>query len=80
MSHKVKAVVDRFEDSKAVLLLGDEESQAVWPRAFLPEGTAEGSILMVTLAVDAAATRLARGQAEDLLRQVLRQNEPKSEK
>lgn len=76
MAYKVKAVVDRFEDDKAVLLLGNEENQAVWPRAFLPEKTAEGSILMVTLAVDATATQLARGQAEDLLRQVLRQNEP----
>ena len=37
-----KAVVDRFEEDKAVILVGDEEEQLVVDRTQLPPGTKEG--------------------------------------
>ena len=41
----VKAVVDRFEGDKAVILVGDEEDQLVVDRGQLPPGTREGDWL-----------------------------------
>jgi hypothetical protein len=46
---RTKAVVDRFEESKAVLLVGDEEAQLVVELAQLPPGTREGDWLRVEL-------------------------------
>ncbi|MDT8900018.1 DUF3006 domain-containing protein [Anaeroselena agilis] len=68
---RIRAVVDRFEDTKAVLLVGDAEASVIWPRAFLPEGTGEGDILSLALSLDGEATRAARAEAEDLLRKLL---------
>ena len=42
-----KAVVDRFEEDQAVLLLGEQESQLVVDRVQLPPGTREGDWLRV---------------------------------
>lgn len=42
-----KAVVDRFEEQKAVLLVGEQEDQLVVDRAQLPPGTREGHWLRV---------------------------------
>jgi hypothetical protein len=44
-----KAVVDRFEEDKAVVLVGDDEAQLVVDRAQLPVGTREGDWLRVEL-------------------------------
>jgi len=41
----VKAVVDRFEGDKAVILVGEEEEQLVVDRGKLPPGTKEGDWL-----------------------------------
>ena len=41
----VKAVVDRFEGDKAVILVGEEEEQLVVDRGKLPAGTKEGDWL-----------------------------------
>jgi hypothetical protein len=71
---RVRAVVDRFEGDKAVLLLGEEERAAAWPRSALPAGAREGDVLWVELSIDAAATRAAKEEAEALLRQLLDRN------
>jgi len=42
-----KAVVDRFEEDKAVLLVGDKEDQMVVERTLLPLNTQEGDWLRV---------------------------------
>jgi len=47
-----KAVVDRFEEDKAVLLVGDEEEQLVVDRTQLPPGTCEGHWLRVEVQDD----------------------------
>lgn len=71
---KVRAVLDRFEDGKAVLLIGDDEAAAAWPRACLPAGAREGDVLWLDISVDADATRVAKEEAEALLRQLLDRN------
>ncbi len=71
----VKAVIDRFEGPKAILLVGDEEIQVVWPRETLPDGSGEGDILILDLMVDKAATRQARSEADNLLKQLLKDQE-----
>jgi len=48
----VKAVVDRFEGNKAVILVGDEEEQLVVDRAQLPPDTREGHWLRVEVRDD----------------------------
>ena len=35
---KIQAVVDRFEDDNAILLIGEDDQQAIFPAASLPEG------------------------------------------
>ena len=71
----MRAVIDRFEDTKAVLLLGEaEDVQAVWPRQFLPADAQEGDILQFDFRIDSEATELARSEAEALLQQVLNSN------
>ena len=71
----MRAVIDRFEDTKAILLLGEaEEVQAVWPRQFLPADAREGDILQFDFRIDSEATALARSDAESLLQMVLNSN------
>lgn len=70
----IKAVIDRFEGNKTILLFDDTEDQVVWPKDKLPETVAEGDILTVQLEIDAEATAIARKEAAALLQRVLRQN------
>jgi hypothetical protein len=42
-----KAVIDRFEEDLAVILVGEEEEQFTLPREALPEGAQEGSWLQI---------------------------------
>lgn len=71
---QIKAVIDRFEGNKAVLLLGEEETQAVWPKRFLPSEVQEGDILQVAFTIDCEATKTAKAEAESLLQDVLVKN------
>lgn len=71
---RVKVVIDRFESDKAVLLVGDSEVSASWPRASLPAEAREGDILWTSFAVDREATARARSEAEDLLRKLMEKN------
>jgi hypothetical protein len=49
---KTKAVIDRFEGDKAVLLVGEEEDKLIVPRASLPPGAKEGQWLQVDVEDD----------------------------
>ncbi len=71
---QIKAVIDRFESDKAVLLIGDEEVQVVWPRQFLDSEAQEGDILQLDLQIDQLATQAAKAEAESLLQQILAKN------
>ena len=62
---RLRAFLDRFEGDFAVLLLGDEGEQVVWPAKLLPEGAVEGSVLCVTL--DADVTKAAEEDINSLI-------------
>lgn len=72
---QIKAVIDRFEGKKAVLLVGDEEVQVVWPCHILPGKVNEGDILRIDLQIDSEATVAAKAEAESLLKQILEKNQ-----
>jgi hypothetical protein len=72
---KVVAVIDRFEGNKAVLLLGDEEIQVIWPRKSLPVEVKEADILTIDLQIDIEATYEAKTEAERLLKEIVAKNE-----
>ncbi|CVK21316.1 DUF3006 domain-containing protein [Sporomusa sphaeroides] len=75
---EMKAVIDRFEGKKAVLLVGEQEISVVWPRELLPK-CEEGDILAIQMAVDRVATEQARAEIDDLFEQIMQQNtEPDS--
>ncbi len=71
---QLKAVLDRFESDKAVLLFGDDETAVIWPRQMLPGDLNEGDILRISVDIDREGTRMARSDAQELLRQVLERN------
>jgi len=72
---KQKAVVDRFEGDKAVLLLEEGKKQLDVPRASLPKDVREGAWLQVeldgetpkTASLDVEETNRARERIEDKL-------------
>ena len=49
---KTKAVIDRFEEDLAVLIVGEEEGKLVVPRASLPKEVNEGQWLQVEVEDD----------------------------
>lgn len=71
---EVQAVIDRFEEDKAVLLLGKFEAQCIWPRTCLPSGVGEGDYLKICIIPDAEAGKLAQLESEELLKQLLGDN------
>ncbi|MDF2635119.1 MAG: hypothetical protein K0R78_1993 [Pelosinus sp.] len=72
---KVLVVIDRFEDNKAVLLLGEEEIQVIWPRESLPSEVKEGDIVTVELLIDHEATIAAKAEADRLLKEIMESNQ-----
>lgn len=67
---EIKAVVDRFEDGNAVLLVGQDERQAVFPAASLPEGISEGDYIRMEISYDAEATKAAAEESARLLKEL----------
>lgn len=72
---QIQAVVDRFEGRKAMLLVGDEEAQVIWPKHVLPSEVKEGDILCINVQVDHEATVAAKAEGESLLKQILEKNQ-----
>lgn len=66
----LQAVIDRFEENKAVLLVGESEIKVVFPKKYLPENLKEGDYLRLDVIYDEAATCSARREAEALLNEV----------
>lgn len=71
---KVRAVLDRFEGARAILLLGDDETAVSWPKAALPPAAREADVLWFDIGVDTEATRAAKAEAEEMLRELLDRN------
>ena len=66
----VKAVVDRFEGENAVLLVGQEERQAIFPAASLPQGLSEGDYIRMKISYDAKTTKVATEESARLLNEL----------
>lgn len=72
---KFKALLDRIEGSKAVVLLGEEERDAVdFPKAFLPEGSQEGDILSFKIRLESRKTKEAKAKVTDLINKLKNKN------
>ncbi len=73
-----KAVLDRFEEDKAVLMVGDAQDLYVVPRILLPSDAKEGQRLQVDLVddvirsvvIDTAATAAAQESIAEKLRRL----------
>lgn len=66
----ISAVIDRFEGKKAVLLLGDDEKQVIFPKSELPVDAEEGDYLKIAITFDKERTKAAQKEAEALLRDI----------
>lgn len=71
---KMKAIIDRFESDKAVLLAGEREISVIWPKELLPAAK-EGNVLTIEIVVDAEATIEAQAEADALFDQIMKQNQ-----
>jgi hypothetical protein len=77
---KTKAVIDRFEGDKAVLLVGEEQDRLVVLRNFLPKGAKEGDWLKVDVeddrvqsaAIDADETSVVKSRIAEKLAKLRR--------
>jgi len=77
---KTKAVIDRFEGDKAVLLVGEEQDRLVVLKSFLPKGAKEGDWLQVDVeddrvlsaAIDPDETAAAKSRIADKLAKLRR--------
>ncbi len=66
----MKAVIDRFEESYAVVLVGDNEIQFCIPRSLLPAGAKEGSWLNISFDIDKEGEQKQRDKIQNLLDKV----------
>ncbi len=71
----MKAVVDRFEGSDAVVLIGDTEIQLGIPLQLLPPGVREGSFLDISITLDNQGEAVQREKIQGLLDKL--KNRPK---
>jgi hypothetical protein len=71
---EIKAVIDRFESDKAVLLIGEFETAVIWPKNSLPTTAKEGDYLIIQLSIDEKATGEAKNEADQLLKELLADN------
>lgn len=51
-----RAFVDRIEADSAVLLVGDERRQVLWPVNLLPEEAVEGTVVQLEINFDSDTT------------------------
>ena len=63
----ISAYRDRFEEDKAVLLLGDDMKKCNFPRAYLPDGLNEGDYIKIDIQYDKETTEAAEAEAQALL-------------
>ena len=61
------AVIDRFEEDKAVLLVGEDEKKCVFPAGELPDGLQDGDYITLDIQYDEKRTKEAWEEAKDLL-------------
>ena len=64
----ISAVIDRFEEDKVVLLVGEDEQKVGFPKNLLDENLKEGDYLSIDIKYDEVATKKAVAEIEDLLK------------
>ena len=70
----ISAVIDRFEEDKVVLLVGEDEQKVVFPKNLLDENLKEGDYLSIDIKYDKVATKKAVAEIEDLLKSLKNDN------
>ncbi|MBM6761364.1 DUF3006 domain-containing protein [Megamonas hypermegale] len=70
----LSAVIDRFEEDKAVLLIGDEEIKVNFPRKLLDKNLKEGDYVTLDIKYDAKATKEAQEEVQNLLKSLKEKN------
>ena len=70
----ISAVIDRFEEDKVVLLVGEDEQKVVFPKNLLDENLKEGDDLSIDIKYDEVATKKAVAEIEDLLKSLKNDN------
>lgn len=70
----LSAVIDRFEEDKAVLLVGDEEIKINFPRKLLDKNLKEGDYITLDIKYDAKATKEAQEEVQNLLKSLREKN------
>ncbi len=71
----MKAIIDRFESSYAVVLVGEKETELQLPRELLPQGAKEGSCLNIDISLDQAEEKQRRERIAAKLQKLKRRNE-----
>ncbi len=64
------AVLDRFEEDRAILLVGEAEKKVVFPAEELPDGLQDGDYVRIEILYDENRTKTARAEAESLLQEL----------
>lgn len=71
----LKAVIDRFEEDKAVLLLGEDEATKVnFPRKYLDQSLKEGDYVTIEIKYDEKATEEAKAEVAKLMQELKRKH------
>lgn len=70
----LKAVIDRFEEDKAVLLIGEEETKVNFPRKYLAKTLKEGDYITLEIKYDEVSTKEAKAEIADLMQELKRKN------
>lgn len=69
---KIKALVDRMEGDKAVVLFGEEEQESVAiPKIFLPD-VKESDILTVKIKLQSRKTKEAKAKVQGMIEKLSR--------
>lgn len=68
----MKAVVDRIEESKAVIR-SDDGQILLWPIEDLPEDTSEGSVIYISLTKSEIDESERENLAKDILNEIMNQ-------
>ena len=70
----LSAVIDRFEEDKAVLLVGDEEIKVNFPRKLLDKNLKEGDYVTLDIKYDAKTTKETQEEVQNLLKSLKEKN------
>ena len=68
----LKAVIDRFEDDKAILLIGEAEEKVVFPKKFLDVNLKEGDYVKIKICFDFEETAMARKEATQIMQNLIK--------